>query len=67
MIGNALGNNDLDGACLMSSRIFSRSLLLGAVSGLFLLALYRPCLAVTRLEDNASRLFGRILATRSSS
>lgn len=62
MIGNALGNNDLDGARLMGSRIFSGSLLLGAVSGLFLLTLYRPCLAVTRLEGDAPWLFGRMLA-----
>lgn len=52
MIGNALGNNDLDGARLMGSRIFSGSLLLGAVSGLLLLTLYRPCLAAARLDGD---------------
>ncbi len=62
MIGNTLGNNDLDGARLMGSRIFSGSLLLGAVSGLLLLTLYRPCLAVTRLDGDAAWLFGRMLA-----
>lgn len=61
LIGNALGDNDLDGARLTGLRIFSGSLLLGAVSGLFLLTLYRPCLAVARLDGDAARLFGRML------
>lgn len=61
MIGNALGKNDLEGARWMGSRIFVWSLLFGAASGLVLLLLYRPCLAVANPDGEVARLFGWML------
>ncbi len=61
MIGNALGKNDLEGARWMGSKIFAWSLLFGAVSGLVLLLLYRPCLAVANPDGEVARLFGWML------
>ncbi len=61
MIGNALGKNDLEGARWMGSKIFVWSLLFGAASGLVLLLLYRPCLAVAKPDGEVARLFGWML------
>ncbi len=61
MIGNALGKDDLEGARWMGSKIFAWSLLFGAASGLVLLLLYRPCLAVAKPDGEVARLFGWML------
>lgn len=61
MVGNALGRGDFAGAKGIGQRVFVGSLGLGAISGLLLLALYRPCLALARLEGDAASLFRAML------
>ena len=61
LIGKALGGGDYDRARWIGGRVFTGSLLLGAAAGVVLLGLYRPCLAVARLEEGAAALFGRML------
>ncbi len=61
MIGNALGRNDFDTAKWIGKRILVFSLILGAASGLILVALYWPCLAIVHLEEEAAGIFGAML------
>ena len=57
MVGKLLGRGDFDNARWVGDRVFGGSLLLGAASGVLLLLLYRPCMAVVYLEDGSADLF----------
>ena len=57
LVGKLLGQGDFDNARWVGEKIFAGSLLLGTASGVILLLLYRPCMAVVRLEGGAAELF----------
>ncbi len=57
MVGQLLGRNDFESARWVGRKMFSGSLLLGAASGLLLLPLYWPCMAISRLDGEAAELF----------
>ena len=61
LIGKLLGQSDFDSARWVGKRIFSGSLLLGAVSGFILLLLYFPCRMLVPLEADAEALFRGML------
>lgn len=61
LVGKALGKSDFDQARAIGQHIFRWSLLLGAASGVVLLCLYGPCVAVTELTEGAEALFGMML------
>lgn len=57
LVGKLLGQDDFDNARWVGEKVFAGSLLLGTASGVILLLLYRPCMAVVRLEGSAAELF----------
>lgn len=57
LVGKLLGQGDFDNARWVGEKIFAGALVLGALSGAILLMLYRPCIAVVRLEGSAAELF----------
>ena len=61
MVGNELGKGDYDNARWIGDQVFAGSLLLGLLSGLLLIPLYWPCLALSGLSQKASELFWYML------
>ena len=61
LVGKLLGQGDFDNARWVGQRVFTGSLVLGAVSGFLLLILYFPCRALVPLGGQSTSLFKGML------